>query len=122
MGSLVGGALYGTFAGQFMAAAAEARAARKRYETIARITAENIARLREERASFQAACTRLFQERGRAIQEGYDQFVLADLEGDFDQMAAGLNRIAGAFGQDLGIHSQEEFENLMEDDTKDFVL
>ena len=105
-----------------MAAAAEARAARKRYETIARITAENIARLREERASFQAACTRLFQERGRAIQEGYDQFVLADLEGDFDQMAAGLNRIAGAFGQDLGIHSQEEFENLMEDDTKDFVL
>lgn len=122
VGSLVGGALYGTFAGQFMAAAAEARAARKRYETIARITAENIARLREERASFQAACTRLFQERGRAIQEGYDQFVLADLEGDFDQMAAGLNRIAGAFGQDLGIHSQEEFENLMEDDTKDFVL
>lgn len=48
--------------------------------------------------------------------------MLADLEGDFDQMAAGLNRIAGAFGQDLGIHSQEEFENLMEDDTKDFVL
>lgn len=122
VGSLVGGALYGTFAGRFMAAAAEAREARERYETIARITAENIARLREERASFQAACTRLFQERGRAIQEGYDQFVLADLEGDFDQMAAGLNRIAGAFGQDLGIHSQEEFENLMEDDTKDFVL
>lgn len=122
VGSLVGGALYGTFAGRFMAAAAEARAARERYETIARITAENIARLREERTAFQAACTRLFQERGRAIQEGYDQFVLADLEGDFDQMAAGLNRIAGAFGQDLGIHSQEEFENLMEDDTKDFVL
>ena len=122
VGSLVGGALYGTFAGQFMAAAAEAREARERYETIARITAENIARLRKERAEFQAVCTRLFQERGRAIQEGYDQFVLADLEGDFDQMAAGLNRIAGAFGQDLGIHSQEEFENLMEDDTKDFVL
>lgn len=122
VGSLVGGALYGTIAGQFMAAAAEARAAREQYEAVARITAENIARLRKERAEFQAVCTRLFQERGRAIQEGYDQFVLADLEGDFDQMAAGLNRIAGAFGQDLGIHSQEEFENLMEDDTKDFVL
>ena len=120
VGSLVGGALYGTIAGQFMAAAAEARAAQ--YEAVARITAENIARLRKERAEFQAVCTRLFQERGRAIQEGHDQFVLADLEGDFDQMAAGLNRIAGAFGQDLGIHSQEEFENLMEDDTKDFVL
>lgn len=60
VGSLVGGALYGTIAGQFMAAAAEARAAREQYEAVARITAENIARLRKERAEFQAVCTRLF--------------------------------------------------------------
>jgi hypothetical protein len=44
------------------------------------------------------------------------------LTGDFDQIARGLNEIAGAFGKDIGIHSMAELDALMKDDSADFIL
>lgn len=122
VGALVGGAVYSSFAGELMQAAENARMAEEEYERIRAETAEVIHRLRQERAEFEAAAKKLFAERAIHIQQGYDRYLEASLTGDFDQIARGLNEIAGAFGKDTGIHSMAELDALMKDDSADFVL
>lgn len=122
VGALVGGAIYSSFAGELMQAAENARMAEEEYERVRLETAEVIHRLRQERADFEAAAKKLFAERAIQIQKGYDRYLEASLTGDFDQIARGLNEIAGAFGKDIGIHSMAELDALMKDDSADFIL
>ena len=122
VGAMVGAAMAGGLWKDLKGAIDSWERSEREYEEIKRLTDEAIARLEQERTTFEQATRKLFDERAEAINEGFDLICNASLEDDADTLFMGLDTIANAFNKDIQYHSMEEFGSMMQDDDVSFEM
>lgn len=122
VGAMVGAAMAGGLWKDLKGAIDSWERSEREYEEIKRLTDEAIARLEQERTTFEQATRKLFDERAEAINEGFDLICNASLEDDADTLFMGLDTIANAFNKDIEYHSMEEFGSMMQDDDVSFEM
>lgn len=122
VGAMVGAALCGGFWNDLNKAMNGAKLAREEYERVRKTSEEAISQMTREREAFETATKKLFADRAKAVNEGFDEICAASKNNDFDKLVNGLNRIANAFGKDIGIHNMQEFDEMMLDSSVDFEL
>lgn len=122
VGALVGTAVSGAMYSSFRNAFEEEKAAEEEYLRVKAATDAAIARMELERQEFVEVTNKLFADRAIAIQKGLQQISEAYIHNDFDNLTEGLNAILNSFGKELTQKSFEEFDELMNDDSRDFVI
>jgi hypothetical protein len=122
VGAMVGVAISGSLWNGLKQAINRADLAREEYEQVQAATDMAIKRLNREREQFEIATEKIFAERAKAINAGFEQFCIASRDNDFDLMVGGLDKIANSFGKDIQIHDFKEFDDMMNDDTITFDL
>lgn len=122
VGAMVGTAISGTIGNGLKSALDNANLANEEYEQVRVATDIAIKRMNYEREEFEAATEKLFTERAKLINAGFDQFCSAVLSNNFDMVLSGLDKIASSFGKDIQIHDFKEFDDLMSNDMIDFKL
>lgn len=122
VGALVGTAVSGAMYSSFKNAFEEEKAAEEEYLRVKAATDAAIARMEYERQEFVEATNKLFADRAIAIQNGLQHISEAYIHNDFDNLTEGLNAILNSFGKELTQRSFEEFDELMNDDSRAFEL
>lgn len=122
IGGMVGSVMAGAVYRPLVDTIHQAHLAEEEYRVYRAYADEAMAQMRAQKQAFEEATTALFHERALAVRQGFAIIDEASRSGDFDQIGAGLQTIAQAFGKDIGISTFDGFDRMMQDDSVDFIL